>query len=415
MFTYLRDSLCISWLKINDLLYTVIPGFILIFLLVVGFVGEGSQQFAMLANSFDHGHTYFMSSIGGIGQDPVIYHGKQYWDDGFFPAIILMPFEAFFNLFHIFFYQGYIKWILVVITLYIIYKLGLKFKYNKKDSLILSLAFLLASVYMGVNTISSGWLFAQIVTTLILFLALWEYFNRRRWLLLGLYCGLLFLTRIPASIIILFFIAEILLQKNSIKQKIINLFKLGIFGLLAVLLLGAYNYQRFGNPLINGNSHQLISYSALQTRNMGLISLSHIPTNLYTFLLRGPLTVLKNPSSWSLKFPYIINNNLGTSVLLTSPFLIYLFTKKWSKYSLEDKLLLFSSLLSLIALLLYYGDGANQFGYRYSLDFLPLIFVVFMKIYKKHNKQLTLGMKTLFLVSTLFNFYLVLSYIGFLN
>ena len=66
-------------------------------------------------------------------------------------------------------------------------------------------------------------------------------------------------------------------------------------------------------------------------------------------------------------------------------------------------------------LLVYYGDGANQFGYRYSLDFLPIIFVIFLQLYKKYNKKLSSGMKGLFLISSIFNFYLVLSYIGFLK
>ena len=404
-----------SWSDVNEMPYMLVFGFLLIFLLAAGFVGEGSQQFSMLANSFVHGHTYFLSSIGGIGQDPVIYHGEQYWDDGFFPAIILMPFVAFFNLFHIFFYQGYMKWILVLITFYIIYKLAVKFRYSKRDSIILSFAFLLATVYAGINTVSSGWLFAQIVSTLILFLALYEYFNKKRWLLLGAYCGMLFLTRIPASVIILFFIAQILLEKISSKQKLINLFKIGIFGLIAVLLLGAYNYLRFGNPLNNGNSYQLISTSSLLARNMGLLSLSHIPSNLYSFLLRGPSKVLASASSWSLKFPYIINNNLGMGIFFTSPFLLYLFTRKWSSYTREHRLLLLSSLISLLMLLVYYGDGANQFGYRYSLDFLPIIFVIFLQLYKKYNKKLSSGMKGLFLISSIFNFYLVLSYIGFLK
>ena len=403
-----------SFLDIKILYNTLfigIPAFLLITLLVLGFYAEGSQQFSMLANSFIHGHTYFLSPIGGIGQDPVLYHGKIYWDDGFFPSIILMPFVFLFNIFHIFFYQGYIKWIFVLLTAYFIFALAKHFKYSSKDSVILMLGFMLGSVYIGVNSVSSGWLYAQIICTFLMFWALLEYFKSRNWWLIGGICGAILLTRIPADAILIFFALSILYTKTSPKTKVWNLFKLGIFVFIAALLLGIYNYQRFNNPFNNGNYYQLISASSAQARAMGLLSPNHIPTNLYTLLLRGPLPVLKNSVSWTLKAPYIKNNNLGMSIFITSPFLLYLFTRKWSSYSRENRLLLLAAFVGALILLCYYGDGADQFGYRYGLDFLPELFVVFMSIYRKFNKKLSLGMTSLLILSGFFNFYLVLSYI----
>jgi hypothetical protein len=395
----------------NNVLFIGIPTILLLTLIVLGFMAEGSQQFSMLANSFVHGHTYFLSSIGGVGQDPVLYRGHVYWDDGFFPAVVLMPFVAFFNLFHIFFYQGYLKWMFVVLTAYFIFKLAQHFKYTVKDSLVLVFGFMLATVYMGVNTVSSGWLFAQIITTFLLFWALYEYYHQRKWWLIGLLCGFIFLTRIPAASIGIFFLLTILVAKYSWKKKFINLVWLGSFVVIGIILIASYNYQRFGNPFNNGNYYQEISTASAEARSMGLLSIDHIPTNLYTFLLRGPSTVLKSSSSWSLKPPYISNNELGMSIFITSPLFIYLLTRKWSSYSRETRFLLLSSLISLIILLLYYGDGADQFGYRYSLDFLPELYVVFMIMYRKFNRQLSTGMNSLILASGLFNFYLVLSYI----
>ena len=389
-----------------------LPAMIFLTLMVIGFYAEGSQQFSMLANSFVHGHTYFLSSIGGVGQDPVLYHGKVYWDDGFFPSLILVPFVAFFNLFHIFFYQGYIKWVFVVLTVYFVYLLAKHFKYSNKDSIVLVLGFVLGSVYIGVNSVSSGWLYAQIICTFLLFAALLAYFKKKSWWLIGAICGAILLTRIPADAILVFFSLTILFTKKSLKNKIIDLFKLGIFVMLAAILIGAYNYQRFGNPFNNGNYYQLISSESAQARSMGLMNIDHIPTNLYTILLRGPVPVLKDPGSWSLKPPYLTNNNLGMSIFITSPFLLYFFTRKWSSYSRENRMLLLSALISLLILLCYYGDGADQLGYRYALDFMPTLYVVFMSIYKKFNKNLSLGMTSLLILPGFFNFYLLLSYIN---
>lgn len=397
---------------IYNSIFIGLPSLIFLTLLVIGFYAEGSQQFSMLANSFVHGHTYFLSSIGGVGQDPVLYHGKVYWDDGFFPSLTLVPFVAFFNIFHIFFYQGYIKWMFVVLTVYFIYLLAKHFKYSNRDSIILVLGFVLGSVYIGVNSVSSGWLYAQIICTFLLFAALLAYFKKKSWWLIGAICGAILLTRIPADAVLIFFGLSILYTKKPFKKKLNDLFKLGIFVFLAAVLIGAYNYQRFGNPFNNGNYYQLISSESAKARSMGLMNIDHVPTNLYTILLRGPIPVLKDPGSWSLKAPYLTNNNLGMSIFITSPFILYFFTRKWSSYSKENRLLLLSALVSLIILLCYYGDGADQLGYRYALDFLPTLYVVFMSIYKKHNKNLSLGMTSLLILPGFFNFYLLLSYIS---
>jgi hypothetical protein len=389
----------------------VFPISFFIILIIVGFLEEGSQQFSNLANAFLHGQTNFLQPIGGLGQDPVYYHGKIFWDEGPFPAVILMPFVALFNLFHLFFYQGYIKWLFVVGTMYFIYQLAKKFKYTKEDCVILVIAFVLASVYLGAASVSSGWLYAQVVGTFLLFWALYEFYGRRRWWLIGLISSFIVLTRITAAPILIFMALSILLTNKTSRDKLHNLVKLFGFVVLAAIVIGAYNYQRFGNPLDNGNKYQLLSIDSAEARSLGLFSLDHIPTNLYTALLRGPNIVTRDSTSWTLKPPYIDNNPLGMSIFLTSPYFLYMFTRRWSKYSKEAKLLVISALVSALFVLAYFGDGADQFGYRYSLDFLPELFVAFMLLYRQYNSLLTRGMKFLIVASSIFDFYLISSYI----
>ena len=50
----------------------IVPVVLYITLICIGLMGEGAQQFSLLANSFDHGHTYFMQSIGGVGTGPCL-------------------------------------------------------------------------------------------------------------------------------------------------------------------------------------------------------------------------------------------------------------------------------------------------------------------------------------------------------
>jgi hypothetical protein len=271
-----------------------LPTFILFFILSIGILSEGSQQFSELAQAFLHGHLYFLKPIGGLGQDPVLYHGRVYWDEGAFPAILLMPFVALFSIFHIFFYQGYIKWLLSLGVLFFIYRLARVLKYNYQDSVILMLGFALGSVFIGVDSVSSGWLFAQVVSTFLLFWGLYEFYNTRRWWLLGLICGLTFLTRATATPIIIFFFLELWQSKALSSDKLKLLAQLVVPVVVAVGLQALYNFLRFHNPFNGGYEYQLIDSAAAGSRALGVFSLAHIPANFYACFLSAPITVLSN-------------------------------------------------------------------------------------------------------------------------
>jgi hypothetical protein len=380
---------------------------------LIGFAYEGGQQFSNLANAFLHGHLNFLSPIGGRGQDPLLYHGKVFWGEGPLPAILLMPFVALFKVFHLFFYQGYIKWALLLGVLFFIYKLARKLTFSYEDSLILAIGFVLGSVFIGVVSVSSSWLYAQVVVTFLLFWSLYEFYYLRRWWLIGIICGLILMTRATASPIIIFYLLELWQTKSFrvMTQKYREFLKLGLpFG-IAVILVCLYNYGRFGSPFNGGYQYQLLFSDSAVSRSYGVFSLVHIPTNFYAAFLSTPLTVVKNSSSWLLRFPYIQNNPYGMSMFITSPYLLYLFTQKWKAYDKQARNLIIATLISCIWVLSFYGIGKQQFGYRYSLDFLPGLFMLFMLIYRKNHDFLSQGMKFLMLGAGILNFYLVFSFI----
>ena len=101
------------------------------------------------------------------------------------------------------------------------------------------------------------------------------------------------------------------------------------------------------------------------------------PTNLYSAFLRAPVPLLRDQTSWTLKFPFVSNNPYGLSVFITSPYLLYLFTRKWSSFDARMRNLLIAISVSALLIFSYFGVGAVQFGYRYSLDFLPGVFLLF--------------------------------------
>src|SRR5580698_7147859 len=141
----------------REIIMLTLPTVFLLVIIINCFATTGaSQQFSKLAQAFLHGQLNFLHPIGGLGQDPVLYKGKIFWDEGPFPAIILLPFVGLFSLFHLFFYQGYLMWPLTIGVFYFVYKLARLFSFELEDSLVLAFGFCLGSVYIGVASISSG-------------------------------------------------------------------------------------------------------------------------------------------------------------------------------------------------------------------------------------------------------------------
>jgi hypothetical protein len=384
-----------------------IPVILFGIVLVSCFASKGSQQFADLANAFIHGQLNFLKPIGGLGQDPVFYKGKIFWDDGPFPALLLIPFVALFDLFHLTYYQGYLMWLIAACVPLFIYAIARKLGYSKEDGWLLGLSFALGSVFIGVTSISSSWFFAQVLNTFLLFWALYEFYYHKRYWWIGILCACVLMTRATSIPIVLFFALEIWQGRGNHKQKLFQYVQLGAPLLVAIVLLGTYNYLRFQSPFNGGYMMQLLYPSATETESLGLFSLIHVPTNLYGLLLRGPMPVLRDTSSWTLKFPFIANNVYGMSIFLTSPYFLYLLRQRWSLYSATSQRLLIASAVSALLVLSYFGDGIVQFGFRYSLDFLPTLFVVFMIVYRKTHVRTTTGMKLLLIGGGIFNFYIL--------
>jgi len=391
------------------ILIFVIPVILLLIIVILSWVARGSQQISNLAQAFVHGHLYFLKPIGGVGQDPVLYHGRIYWSEGPLPAVLLMPFVGLFDLFHGFFFQSYLQGILLIGVIFLVFQLARRLAFSKEDSLTLMLGFVLGSVFIGVAAVSSSWFFAQIVTVFLLLWGLYEYFGRKRLLLLGIICGLVLLSRATAAPILLFFILELWFSKINRNLKWLNLAKLCLPVLAAVALVGLYNYLRFHSPFNGGYKYQLLASASAESRSLGVFSLIHIPTNIYYGVLGAPLEVFRSVTSWTLKFPYIQNNPYGMSIFITSPYLLYIFVNKWKSFNSQAKHLLVAILASCLIVFSYYGVGAVQFGYRYALDFLPEVFVLLMILYKQSHERLSRGMKTLLLGSGLVNFYLLMA------
>jgi len=397
--------------QLRKILIFSIPIAFLITILIISWVNNVSQQFSDLAQAFIHGKLHFLSSIGGYGQDPILYNGKIFWGEGPFPAIILMPFVGLFDVFHQFFYQGYLQWFFVLGVIYFLYKLARHLSYSVEDSAILTFGFILGSSYIGIAALSSSWSFAQVVTCFLLFWSLYEFYARKRWWLIGLICGFILMTRVTAAPIIIFYALEFWQSSRADHLKLKKFMQLSLPFLVSGFLIAIYNFLRFHSPFNGGYKYQLLVPNSAQSRAYGIFSLIHIPANFYSAVFGAPLTVVRSSTSWTLKFPFIESNPYGMSIFITSPYFLYLFTQKWKSFNTQARNLMTASFVSFFMLLCFYGIGISQYGYRYSLDFLPEMFLVFMIVYRVKHNFLSRGMKVLLLGTGVFNFYLIWSFI----
>jgi hypothetical protein len=361
------------------------------------FLNLDYQQFVDLANSFLHGRLSFFPNATSV-YDASLYKGNYFWPLGPLPAILLMPFVWGFGLN---FLQGNLQFILVTLCFLLLYTIAMKILKDKISALWLSLGFIFSSAFIGIVLEPQSWQFAQVVATMFILAALYEFYYARRWVLIGFFVALAVTTRSDLILTLLFFAGNILFTHMPKKHTIFSLVYLLSPIILCVVLLLLYNFLRFGNMFEQGYVLQhLEAVELLNNRAAGIWSIMHIPANLYYFLFQGPVGVFIEGTK-ILVYPYIVSDTWGMSIVCTSPFFLWIVTAPFRKK--EVRLAGITTLLLAIAIFGYYGIGFSQYGYRYAIDFYPFLFLILLYAVKD---RVSLFLKTIILVSFFFNLYM---------
>ena len=98
----------------------------------------------------------------------------------------------------------------------------------------------------------------------------------------------------------------------------------------------------------------------------GLFDLTYIPRHIYAILFRGPVFLDE--------FPYFEPSFMGLALFFTTPAFLYMFRAR-----LGDRLCLAALaalVLTALPIVTYGVTGFLQFGYRFSLDFLPFMAIL---------------------------------------
>ena len=394
-------------LKIFDpkkfLLFFILSAYF--FLFVWSYSGNFEEQhFGYLSLSFLEGKLD-LNNYPQVWDDTALYSGNHYWPLGPFPAVLLLPITFVVKNLGYMVYERNVQWVLVLTVLYLIFKIAKKLKYSEAISVIWALSFCMGSVFISTLIMPYSWYFSHTITVLLIFMAFYEYLGKRRYFLIGSIYGAVYLTRASAFLGIVFYLLSLFfIEDLSIWRRRKKLFQLLVPAVFSFLVMGTYNILRFGNFFDQGYSYQLLSETLIKAKSYGLFGFIHLPGNLYYLLFASPVPVLRDGVSKVLKFPYITYDLWGLGMFYTSPYFLKLFILPY-----KDKLtkfLLTTSFLTAIPILFYYGIGVKQYGYRYSLDFLPYLLMILIIAHK--NSGVSRRFIFLMFFSILFNLYMIL-------
>lgn len=370
----------------------IIPFLVFIFAAFSGFIIHratwfvSDAHFSILASSFVH-NDLFLSPMNLPNGDYVDYMGKQYLFFGPMPSILLMPFAAIWGRD---FPQMSLSFTSLVVVYLATFFLCIRLKLDKITSFWLSNFFVFGTVFYFVGLVNISAYVVQAVGVSFIILSLLEYFGRRRWVLIGLMVAAAGSTRITLYGVAVFYLFEIFrlyflkralrnIQFTRDNLKVLFLFLVPI--LFSVLMLGIYNNRRFHSPFDTGYTKNVsILDKNYYNYKLGFFNFNHIPANLYELLFKSPEPIKRDGVEFVLKFPYLKADGFGMGIIFTSPLFIYLILAKREEYTASAVVAI---IFLLIPSLVYWGIGSSQYGYRYSLDFLPFLFLILTSVFKR--------------------------------
>lgn len=382
--------------------------FLLVLFVYIFFAGRLNFTFPThAANYFSHLIFSFLNGRLDLinptwTSDLSLFKDKLYMYWGPTPILLIWPFIVLFGInFSDAFYTAFIG-SFGILFFYLIFNQLNKQKITnlsiaKKYLLCIFFAFGTVHFYLAVN--GSIWFTSQVISTLYIIIALYLIFlflntNKVFYLLFSsFFFGLAVWGRLSFIFYLPFFITLNSLNcfnnKDYLKHFIRNSFYfviiLGFFAIIA----GIYNFQRFGSFFETGHSfHNIAAKLSTERNRYGTFSLWYIPKNYYYAFLNVP--------SVTEKFPYFKFDTEGNSIFFTSSFFLLLLFLLRKRFWDSKKMIFFNSsiLVSLsfivFFLLIYFSTGWMQFGYRYSLDFIPLLLILLAEIISSISLKLLL-------------------------
>lgn len=339
------------------------------------------NQHVQLAESFLHGRLY-------LENPPAYLELARYFDNGMAckgpevgckgyvieppaPTALLMPFVAAFgsNLNQVFVSMAFGA---AAIGLFWVATRQLGWNLHLGTAITVLLA--LGTNFWWAAGDGSLWTFSQVASVFFMMAALVEATGRKRPWLVGLLLGLSGLSRLPTFLAFPFFLYLALendiralpgwrsiIRNHGVIKKVL-LFGSGLGAMASLILL--YNYRRYHTISDAGYDHP--QYHNVAPFTQGRFNISYIPRHIEAIFYLGPKL---NES----QFPFFQPSVFGMALFMVTPAFLYAFGARMKRLEI-----IAAATIVLVAIphVLYAAVGFAQFGYRYSLDYFPMLAVL---------------------------------------
>lgn len=285
------------------------------------------------------------------------------------PAVLLLPIVAVFGLDTldalVWVLLGGLAPALLFVALRMLRESG-KSGRTEREDLALTALFAVGSVYYFVAVQGTVWYAAHVLASIFICLYLWLAVGARRPLLAGMSLGFAFLCRPACLFLVPLFAVEAWTQGERRWPAVLR--RLSFFAaplLIAASAAMVHNTLRFDDPFEFGHRFLQVKWRS-RIETWGLFDLHYLPRNLAVFFLSLPW--------WIDHSPFVRISRHGLALWLTTPNLLWaLFPKTID----TTRVALWAAVIpTALVTLLYQNTGWVQFGYRFALDYLPLLFAL---------------------------------------
>lgn len=247
---------------------------------------------------------------------------------------------------------------------------------SRSDNLWLTAMFAFGSVHFWCSILGQVWFTALVVGVTFALLYVWFAIDAKHPLLAGIFLACAFATRTPLVFTAVFFYAFCFFpggrfaRGDALKRAIIKAAVFSVPCLIVGIGLMYMNHLRFDSFTEFGHTY-LAEGRLARIQQHGLFNAHFLSKNLSAMF-----TLMPNISSTA---PYVQVSKHGMSLLVTTPALIWLIWPK-PRESAADKFwhrICWATVLIVAVLhLMYQNTGYEQFGYRFSLDYMVYLTIL---------------------------------------
>jgi hypothetical protein len=288
--------------------------------------------------------------------------GRSYIAYGIGPSLLMLPFVAIWGLdFHQAIFMAGLAASAVTLWSSTLGRLGIHGLVRSLLTLLFGLGSLLW-FYGGAN--GNTWSLMHVTTVFGLTLAIHETLGKGRGWLVGIAFGIAVLSRQPVLLSLPFFVGSLWRGDSKSVSRNLNREIWFVLCLGGLMIFDAfYNAARFGSVFDNGYRRVILATIADRFRPWGLFSFKYVSQNALTYFLKLPENL---PD-----FPWYDPTMGGFTVLISTP---ALFLATAADYRKRINLLALAACVSIQAFYLtYFWSGYEQFGCRYTIDYLPFV------------------------------------------